>query len=350
MVQKQTQEPPSPPDMSWKSMTIQWGTRAPIHPQGGLTIGAVNVGAYGEIPDYWDDRSRMPRGAFTPPGSVGAPIGGYYLRHKSDFWADNAPELYEEAISRRWSSAVHIPWEECRGLPDDVELAVCQVATELSQEASIEVEVVSSWLQMMSYGYHEVKLFLATENFDAGRHFEAFRKRALVNGGGLGLESPGQVNRMLLESRAGWTETSLLLHILRGTFTRTLYRYLAAYGPTRVEMLLGRRALQDISRHIAYAMQHLRYAVTHIRGLDRNLQLGLTQAEAIVERDDKDPVLWEALACAFGGGVRQMDAGMQIVARLRRDYVRDYLRCLHWTGIDRRETLAPNYAALLEGG
>jgi hypothetical protein len=41
---------------------------------------------------------------------------------------------------------------------------------------------------------------------------------------------------------------------------------------------------------------------------------------------------------------------MQIVARLRRDYVRDYLRCLHWTGIDRRETLAPNYAALLEGG
>jgi hypothetical protein len=336
--------------MSWKSMTIQWGTRAPIHPQGGLTIGAVNIGAYGEIPDYWDDRSRMPRGAFTPPGSVGAPIGGYYLRHKSDFWADNAPELYEEAISRRWSSAVHIPWEESRGLPDDVELAVCQIATELSQQASIEVEVVSSWLQMMSYGYHEVKLFLATENFDAGRHFEAFRKRALVNGGGLGLESPGQVNRMLLESRAGWTETSLLLHILRGTFTRTLYRYLAAHGPTPVERLLGRRALQDISRHIAYAMQHLRYAVTHIPGLERNLQLGLTQAEAIVERDDNDPVLWEALACAFGGGVRQMDAGMQIVARLRRDYVRDYLCCLHWSGIDRRQTLAPNFVALLEGG
>ena len=249
---------PPTPDLSWKSMTIQWGTRAPVHPQGGLTIGAINVGAYGEVPDYWEDRSRMPRGAFTPPGSRGAPIGGYYLRHKSDLWAYNAAELYEEAISRRWSSAVSIPWEECRHLPDDVEIAMAQVATELSQQASLEVEVVSSWLQMMSYGFHEVKLFLATENFDAGRHFETFRKRALVNGAGLGLESPGAVNRMLLESRAGWTETAMLLYLVRGLFTRTIYRYLAAYAPSPVEALIGRQALQDKSRHIAYGMQHIK--------------------------------------------------------------------------------------------
>ncbi len=337
------------PDLSWKSMTIQWGTRAKVHPQGGLTLGALNVGAYAEIPDYWEDRSRMPRGAFSPPGTVGAPVGGYYLRNKSDFWAENAAELYEEAISRRWSSADSIPWAACRGLRDDVELAICQVATELSQQASIEIEVVSSWLQLMSYGYHEVKLFLATENFDAGRHFEVFRKRAMVNGGGLGFESPGQVNRLLLESRAGWTETSLLLHLLRGTFTRTVYRYLAARAPTPVELLIGRRALQDTSRHIAYAMQHLKYAVNHVTGLTRNLNVGLAQAEAIVGRDDADPVLWEALACVFGGGVRGMDEGMQIVARLRCDYVRDYLRCLDWIGVDRRSSLAPNFAALLVG-
>jgi hypothetical protein len=353
MVQDRTQPadtPPQPPpvDMSWRSMTIQWGTRAPIHRQGGLTIGALNVGAYGEIPDYWEDRTRMPRGAFTPPNSVGASIGGYYLRHKTDFWADNAAELYEEAISRRWSSAEHIPWEECRGLPDDVEVALCQVATELSQQASIEVEVVSSWLQLMSYGYHEVKLFLATEVFDAGRHFEMFRKRALVNGGGLGLESPGQVNRLLLESRAGWTETALLLHIVRGVFTRTVYRYLAAYAPSRVELVLGRRGTQDKSRHIAYAMQHIKYAVTRVRGLGRNLDAGLLQAELVCERDERDPVLWEALACVFGGGVRGMDAGMATVARLRRDYVRDYLRILSWIGIDHRPTLAPNFAKVLE--
>ncbi|MGH2585989.1 MAG: hypothetical protein ACRDJE_13840, partial [Dehalococcoidia bacterium] len=225
----------------------------------------------------------------------------------------------------------------------------CQVATELSQQASIEVEVVSSWLQMMSYGYHEVKLFLATENFDAGRHFEVFRKRALVNGGGLGLESPGQVNRLLLESRAGWTETVMLLHILRGLFTRTIYRYLAAYGPTPVERLIGRRALQDASRHIAYASQHLKYAVNKVPGSAQNFNLGLTQAEGVVGRDEADPVLWEALACIFGGGVRGMDEGMAVVANLRRHYVNEYLARLAWIGIDHQRALAPNFAAVLEG-
>lgn len=338
--------PPAPPapDMTWMTQTIQWGTRASLHKDGGLTLAATNTGAYGEIPDYWADRTRMPRGAYSPPGMFGAAIGGYYLRNKSDLWADNAAELYEEAISRRWSSAVNIPWVECRGLPDDVELAIAQVSTELSQQGSIEIEVVTSWLQLMSYGYHEVKLFLATETFDAARHFEVFRKRAMVNGAGLGFESPGQVNRILLESRAGWTESSLLLHILRGVFTRTLYRYLAAYGPTAVEQLIGRAALQDKSRHIAYAMQHLKYAVNHVPGMDRNINSGLQQAELVVAKDDEDPVLWESLACIFGGGVRGMKAGMETVAKLRRDYVHDYLRCLHWIGVDRRPTLSLAFA------
>lgn len=344
----QPERPQIPPiDLSWKNRTIQWGTRAPVHNQGGLTIGAVNVGAYGEIPDHWEDRSRMPRGAYNATGAVSPPIGGYYLRDKSDLWADNAPELYEEGISRRWSSATEIPWSACRGLPDDVELAVCQVATELSQQGSIELEVVTSWLQWMSYGFHEVKLFLSTEAFDAARAFEVFRKRAMVNGGGLGLESPGQTNRVLLESRAGWTETSVLLHLLRGCFTRTVYRYLEAYGPSPVERTICRYTLQDKSRHIAYALQHLKLAMRRVPGLDRSINVGLTPAEIAAGRDDDDPVLWEALACVFGGGVSGMDTGLEIVAALRRDYVRDYLRCLSWIGIDHQAALAPNYARLL---
>jgi len=137
---------------------------------------------------------------------------------------------------------------------------------------------------------------------------------------------------------------------LRGLFTRALYRYLAAYAPSPVEMLIGRRALQDISRHIAYAMQHLRYAVTHVSGTDRNFNLGLSQAELVVGRDEEDPVLWEALACVFGGGVRGMDAGMNVVARLRRDYVRDYIARLAWVGVDRRPFLSENFKQVLEEG
>jgi hypothetical protein len=344
-----TDTKPAPPlDLSWKTMTIQWGTRAPVHKDAGLTLGALNIGAYGEVPEYWQDRSRSPRGAYNPTGAVAASIGGYYLRNKADLWADNAAELYEEAISRRWSSAEDIPWEDCRGLAEDVELAVCQVATELSQQASIEAEVVSAWQQQMSYGFHEVKVFLATETFDAARHFEVFRKRALLNGGGLGFESPGEVNRILLESRGGWTETVALLHLLRGLFTRTVYRYLAANAPSPVEMHIARRTAQDKTRHIAYAMQHLRYAVNHVRGMADHLNAGLASAELFSGRDEKDPVLWESLACIFGGGVLHIDAGMAIVIAMRRRYVQEYLQHLNWIGLQHLPMLAPNFRALLD--
>ena len=214
-----------------------------------------------------------------------------------------------------------------------MELAICQVATELSQQASVEADVVTGWQQWMSYGFHEVKLFLATEAFDAARHFEVFRKRALINGGGIGRESPGEVNRWLLESRGGWTETSLLLHLFRGLFTRMVYRYLSAYAPTSVELLIGRRCAEDKTRHIAYAMQHLRYAVKNVRGTAGHINAGLAQAETFAARDERNPVLWECLACIFGGGVHGMDEGMKVVRKLRRDYVIDYLKHVGWVGL-----------------
>jgi hypothetical protein len=313
-----------------------------------VTVGALNVGIYGEIPDEWFDLTRMPRGAYPLEGTPA--IGGYSQRRKAELWADNAAELYEEAISRRWIPARDVPWDEAAPLAEDVELAMAQVCTELSQEASIEIEVLSRWLQELSYGYHEVKLFLATEVYDSGRHFELFRKRALINGAGLRLESPGQVNRILLESRAGWTETSILLHILRGCFTQTVYRYCAAYAPTRADAFLFRSALQDKARHIAYGMQHLRYAVTHRGDFGEQVQRFMTGAELFVTRDEEDPVLWEALAIVFGGGVRHMDEGMEIVARMRRDYVRAYLGRLKWAGIDRQKRILPSFASVLDLG
>ncbi len=342
----QPAEPTRPqPSLEWMQRTHQWGTR--VRPgKGGVTLGSLNVGLYGEIPDRWDELTRMPRGAYPVPGVPA--IQMYSLRSKAELWADNAAELYEEAISRRWIPALDVPWGQATPLPDDVELALAQVCTELSQQASIELEVITRWLQEMSYGYHEIKVFLATEVFDAGRHFEAFRKRALINGAGIGLESPGQANRILLEVRAGWTETSILLHILRGSFTHTLYRYLAAYPPTPADAVLFGRALQDKTRHIAYGMQHLRYAVAHRRELATQLQRGLTGAELFFARDEQDPVLWEALAIVFGGGVRGMAAGMQTVRRLRRDYLNGYLDRLRWIGIDRHGQLLPELAKSLE--
>jgi hypothetical protein len=322
----------------WMKSTLEWGTRARPN-KGGLTIGALNIGLYGEIPDEWHDETRMPRGAF-PLSGIPA-VGGYSQKHKVHQWADCAAELYEEAISRRWVPALEVPWRDAPVLPEDQEIALAQVCTELSQQASVEMEVLSRWLQELSYGYHEVKLFLATEVYESGRHFEMFRKRALVNGGGLQLESSGQMNRQLLESRVGWTETVVFLHILRGTFTQTLYRFLAAHAPTPADRVLFSLAMQDKARHLAYGMQHVRYAVAHRQDFGEQMQRFLISPELAMATEGRDPVLWEALAIVFGGGVRHMDEGMETVRQLKRHFVQDYLRRLRYIGVNREARIFP---------
>jgi hypothetical protein len=341
-------EPPPqlpPPDLSWMERTLQWGTRA-RPTEAGLGIQDLNIGVYGRIPDHVETRTRIPRGAYP---AVGVPeIGGYHLRDAYQLWSENAGELYEEAVQARWSTASDLPWDSGRGLPDDVEIAVAQVATELAHQANTEIEVVCSWLKELNPVFHEVKLFLAVETFDAARMFEGYRKRAMLNGAGMLIESPGWVNRVLLESIAGWTETSILLHLLRGSFTHTILRYLAAYGPTRVDRELAMRVLADKTRHIQYSMKHLQYSFSIRPEFARSYATALGGAELSVLRDERDPVLWEALAVVFGGGVKNIDAGMEIVYRMRRDWVRSYIDRLEWAGIPHGDNLASGLRSWLE--
>ena len=79
---------------------LQWGTRAEVGPHG-LTMRSINVGLYGEVPDAWHEMSRMPRGAFPVAGVPRLEV--YPLTHKAELWAENAVDLYEEAIQRRWA-------------------------------------------------------------------------------------------------------------------------------------------------------------------------------------------------------------------------------------------------------
>jgi len=315
----------------------------------------INVGIYGDVPEESRDMSRKPRGAFPVPGVPRTDL--YTLNHKVELWADNAVDLYEEAIQRRWMAHIDIPWEtlgESIGdilepLPEEVELATRQFCTELAQQASIETDVIGQWLHHMNYAYHEVKTFLATELFDSGRHYAAFRQRALANGGGLGLESPGHINRRLLESRAGWTETALYLYVLRGTLTLLLYRYGEAYAHNPAEKQLFRRCIQDKARHMAYGMAHLKYAVDE-KGSD--YALGLRRLMGGVERDlaseMKDPVLWEALAIYIAGSVDHMAEGMAEVKILQRRYMEEYLARMKWIGVDKTlENLDQDLAAYL---
>jgi hypothetical protein len=73
----------------------------------------------------------------------------------------------------------------------------------------------------------------------------------------------------------------------------------------------------------------------------------MMRVEMVQSAENRDPVLWEALAVIFGGGVKGMDEGMAIVRRLQHDWVRDYLRYTKVAGIDRSERLIPPFQMML---
>ena len=332
--------------LAWMNDTLEWGVR--VEPgKHGMTMRGLNVGSYGEVPEYSADMSRRPRGASPVPG---VPRTDFYaLSAKVDIWSDNAADLYEEAIQRRWMAHEDVPWDQLTAMPREVELAMCQLCTELAQQASIETDTIGNWLHKMNYAYHEVKTFLATEIFDSGRHYSVFRQRTLANDGALGLESSGQINRRLVEVRAGWTEAALYLYIIRGPLTLLLYRYGEAYANNAADKYLFRRCLEDKARHMAYGMAHVKYAIEH---QGENFAKGLSNLMRGVENDMglelKDPVLWEALAIIFGGGLENISAGMDVVKDLQQRYVEEYLARMEWVGVPKTESnLSPVLAAYL---
>lgn len=321
------------PRLDWMGVSREWGTR--VKPgEKGLTLGSLNVGLYGEVPSTWPDRSRNPRGAVP---AVGRPPVAISVKDKADLWANSAADLYEEAIQRRWAPATDVPWDTLASLPDDVEHAICQVCTELMQYANIDIEIITSWQYQMSYGYHEVKQFLATASLDAARRYEAFRKRALSNGGGLGLESVCQINRVLLESRGGWSETVTCLVFNRALFALTICRYLERFAYNEAERTIYQFVIQDLARLLTYGIEHLSYALATDSTKRSSIQISLGIGDALLARDLRDPVLKEALAIIFGAGISGVHKdGMDTFYAMLDAYVADHLALCKWLRIDRK--------------
>ena len=335
-----------PKTFDWMQDTPEWGTKA-VPGKKGLTLDDIAINSYGDIPERSEEMTRMPRGAFHV---AGVPRLEFYpLSKKVDIWADNAAGLYEEAIQRRWMAHLDVPWDTIEPLSRELELAMCQLCTELAQQASVETDSIGQWIGRMNYAYYEVKTFLAAELYDTARHYDVFRTRALANGGTLGLESPGLINRRIIESRAGWTETAVVMYLLRGSFTLMLYRYGEAYALNPAEKMIFRRAIQDKARHLGYGMAHVKFAISE-NGKD--YATGLLRMMSGVELDlaseMNDPVLWEALAIIFGGGLENISSGMDVVREFQRRYVSEYMARMQWVGIDKTsENLAPGLLAYI---
>jgi hypothetical protein len=324
-------------DLSWMRANANgWGTRPTASPAG-LTLADINLGPYGVVPEHGSSHGSMaPRGSEVPPGTPS--LGCYDIDDKAVVWADNAAELYEEAVARQWSSARDVPWDRLEELPEDVERAVCQLCTQLTEVEFVAGDMPAKWLWHINHDFHEVKLFLASQIFDEARHMEVFRKRALANGGGLMQASPGseELLRVILEA-PDYTVASALMHILAEGFVLTLFRHGEFLAPTVVEKTMFRLCMQDEARHVGYGVLHLKHFLQRHPERTDEIHAILDKGEETIFALGAEPQNIEPRLILAGGGVDRMQEGMLRTAFLHRKQVGEYLHRLKVAGLDRTE-------------
>ena len=333
-------------DLSWLNpkgtpgITVKPGKR-------GLTLDEINVGVYGEAPDIAKHGTTRVRGSTPRPGVVRT---GYFVPEKSDIWADNATLIYEEAVQRQWSSATDIPWESVEPLPDDVEEAICQICTFLTEVEFIAGDAPGQWLKQISPDHYEVALYLVTQVMDEARHLDVFRKRALVNGCGL-LEAQGATRglRNILDAK-DFTEMSALMHVLAEGFVQTMFRTGEFIAQNEAEKTIFRLCAQDESRHVGFGVMHLRYVLEHAPERREEIHHYLDRAEQLFGHPtDANSGLQEALLITMGGGKDKIDKGAGLAMALQRKQANEYMHRLEVAGLgDRRYRMNPALAMALD--
>ena len=334
-----------PLDLSWLDLDNTWGVRAKPGRRG-LTLEEIEVGPY-KPPERTDNQTLRPRGAVARQR---APKVGRPYVQKTEVWAANAGMLYEEAVQRQWSSATDVPWESLAPLPDDLERAMCQLCTFLTEVEFIAGDVPGMWLPEVSSEYHEVKLFLLTQIMDEARHLDVFRKRALANGGGLLSQGPGLGLRAILESK-NFSEMSALMHVLAEGFIQSVFRMGEYIAQNEAEKRIFRLCAQDESRHVAYGVMHLKYLTATEPERHEEVHYYLDRAEGVFSFDDSPAAadLTEALAVLMGGGMNNLDQGLKMALAVRRKQVNEYMHRLDVAGFgDRRDRMNPTLKVFLD--
>ena len=344
MLRQETGGPPV--DLAWLQPGTPWGMKAEAGRRG-LRLDDINCGVYAEVPEVTDNFTSRPRGAARRPES--ARFGLRYT-HKADVWDATIGMLYEEAVARQWSSARDVPWEQLTELPDDMELAMCQLCTFLTQVEFIAGDLPGRWVQYISPDHAEVGLFLSTQIMDEARHEDVFRKRALANGCGLLQAGRGAVALLQV---ADFAEMTTLLHVVAEGFVQSLFRMGELIAQNEAEKKIFRLAAQDESRHVAFGVTHMKYLleteperreeIHHY--LDRNEGLlGTTQAGLTAGGESA-----ESLAILLGGGKDKMDEGYKKLMAIRKRQINEYAHRLDVMGLgDRRERMNPDLRQFLD--
>ncbi len=299
----------------------------------GLRLRDINIGSYGVVPDHWNLPNDAPRGTESTGQIMAA---GYSIFDKAEVWSENAVDLYEDAIKDRWIPATQLDWENgLSDLPEELERAVGQICTIYSNNGLVEQKIIGRWLEEISYGFHEVKLFLATQAYDAGRKVEALRKRALINGGGLGQAPLGQIYRAWYQGLT-FTDMIIALDVVYKSYEVTLFESASEWAQTDVERDMFARIATDSRRHLDYGLAHLEWYARYKPEADKRLGIQFIRAEAAMVQEMRlSTTEREALIVLMAGGVENLQAGVDKLKTLRQRQYDAYMQNLASINFDR---------------
>jgi hypothetical protein len=313
----------------------------PRDPRRGLVYQDLDIGSYGytNIPDSVRTSQSMAARGSEKWGKF--PDMGYLVNRKSDVWSDNVVALYEESKARRWAPAVDIPWTELDGHPlaRELEAACAQLYTFLQECAAVALEFPSRWVALVNQEFIEQKSFMCAQMLDGARLLEAFRKRSLYGGAGL-----GRANVAAEQGLKEWLwadeypRGSLAINLALGGFLLALYRHVAAFAPTHVDRTIMGFAMQDAARHAAYGTGTLRYHLAHQPEERAELNAWLDDEEHVILALLGSPELIEPLIIISGGGLEpaQVLAGREAALKFIRLVAREYFERLEAAGLGGR--------------
>lgn len=323
-------------DLGWMSPRSEWGVRVQRSKRG-LTLSDISIGSYGTVPDDASaSRTFVPRGADHDPDDM--PDIGSTLNKRSEVWSGNVATLYEEAIARQWSSTRDVPWDSLRPLSDDLEHAMCQICTFLSEVEFLAADGPGLWMGQINNAFFETKLFLATQINDEARHVEVFRKRALANGGGLGRcpREVEEVNKQIADIRS-FTQMLARLHLLGEGRVLTFFRMGELVAQNEAEKTMFRLCAQDEARHVAFGCLQLRELIAEDPDRVEEIHQVLDAGEDLIVQMGSTPEQIEPLLILLGGGIDDMEIGRERLAYMRKKVVEEYLQRCRSIGINRQE-------------
>lgn len=277
----------------------------------------------------------------APRNSVpenGSPDYGFDLNYKEDIWNNNITKLYEDTKKSQWNSSVDIDWNEIPNYDEDMEFAIVQIMTYLTENEFSALYVPSKFISRVSPYFYEVPLFLSSLMNDEARHIDAFIRRANINGMGVQYSSIITQNSLYtLYRENNYLKSSFLLHIMgEGTFV-DLLNFLEKYTQDEATKKLLRLVRIDESRHVAYGMNHIKQVLKYNpKKVNILKEAVFKRKEYLDELNGESTLLIESMAFLAGGGTsyNQYRNGMELIAELKEKMHSNRVQRLVDIGID----------------